>query len=96
MPTFPKYNTPRFIAVEGPIRVGKTSLAQILTGRFQALYLRDPEDNPFLGRRGVRLLLRYPDLLDTQLKALLEFSREHDVCILVPMVTLAEFHPLKA
>jgi deoxyguanosine kinase len=48
MPTFPKYNTPRFIAVEGPIRVGKTSLAQILAGRFQALYLRDPEDNPFL------------------------------------------------
>jgi phosphoenolpyruvate-protein phosphotransferase len=48
------------------------------------------EDDPFLGRRGVRLLLRYPDLLDTQLKALLEFSRDHDLRILVPMVTLAE------
>ncbi len=49
-----------------------------------------PEDNPFLGQRGVRLLLRFPDLLDTQLRALLEFARDHDVRILVPMVTLAE------
>lgn len=48
-----------------------------------------PEDDPFLGRRGVRLLLKYPDLLDTQLKALLELARDQDVHILVPMVTLA-------
>lgn len=48
------------------------------------------EDDPFLGRRGVRLLLKYPDLLDIQLKALLEFAREQEVHILVPMVTLAE------
>jgi phosphoenolpyruvate-protein phosphotransferase len=48
------------------------------------------EDDPFLGRRGVRLLLEYPDLLDTQFKALLEFSRDHELRILVPMVTLAE------
>lgn len=47
------------------------------------------EDDPFLGRRGVRLLLHYPDLLDTQLEALLEFVQEHDVRIMVPMVTLA-------
>jgi phosphotransferase system enzyme I (PtsI) len=48
------------------------------------------EDDPFLGRRGVRLLLQYPDLLDTQLKALLQLSEEYDVHVLVPMVTLAE------
>src|SRR5207249_3230651 len=48
------------------------------------------EDNPFLGQRGVRFLLRYPDLLETQLQALCLFAREHDVRILVPMVTLAE------
>jgi phosphoenolpyruvate-protein phosphotransferase len=47
------------------------------------------EDNPFLGQRGVRLLLRYPDLLETQLEALCAFSQEHDLRILVPMVTLA-------
>jgi deoxyadenosine/deoxycytidine kinase len=44
----PTYDLPRFIAVEGPIRVGKTSLAQILAERLQAIYLRDIEDNPFL------------------------------------------------
>ena len=49
-----------------------------------------PEDNPFLGLRGIRFLLQYPDLLDTQLRALWQFSREHDVRVLVPMVTLAE------
>src|SRR5262249_10239091 len=49
-----------------------------------------PEENPFLGQRGVRLLLRYPDLLDTQLEALWQFAQEYDVRILVPMVTLVE------
>jgi phosphoenolpyruvate-protein phosphotransferase len=48
------------------------------------------EDNPFLGLRGIRLLLRYPDLMTTQLRALLTFSNEHDVRILVPMITLAD------
>jgi phosphoenolpyruvate-protein phosphotransferase len=52
-----------------------------------------PEDNPFLGLRGVRFLLQYPDLLDTQLQALWQFSREYDVRVLVPMVTLAEEMP---
>jgi phosphotransferase system enzyme I (PtsI) len=54
-------------------------------------FLRLPaEEDPFLGRRGVRLLLHYPDLLDTQLEALLEFSQDHDVRILIPMVTVAD------
>lgn len=45
------------------------------------------EDDPFLGCRGVRLLLRYPELLDIQLAAILEFSLESPLRILVPMVT---------
>ncbi len=54
-------------------------------------FLKFPiEDDPFLGRRGVRLLLRYPDLMETQLRAIVELARDHDVRILVPMVTLAE------
>ena len=48
------------------------------------------ESNSLLGQRGVRFLLRYPDLLDTQLQALCQFSQEQDVRILVPMVTFAE------
>ena len=40
--------SPHFIAVEGPIRVGKTTLANILAERLHALRVYDPEDNPFL------------------------------------------------
>ena len=47
------------------------------------------EDDPFLGRRGVRLLLAYPELLKDQLRALLRLSCEQDIRILVPVVTLA-------
>jgi len=51
------------------------------------------EVNPFLGRRGVRILLAYPELLETQLRALARLSREQDIRILVPMVTLAQEMP---
>ncbi len=44
----PNFEPPRFIAVEGPIRVGKTSLVDILADRLHAERLRDVEDNPFL------------------------------------------------
>ena len=45
------------------------------------------ESNPLLGKRGVRLLLDYPQLARTQLKSLLRLSRTQDIRILVPMVT---------
>ena len=50
-----------------------------------------PEGCPFLGRRGIRLLLEYPELLDHQLRAFLRLvQRGYDLRILVPMVTLKE------
>jgi len=48
------------------------------------------EPNPSLGRRGVRLLLEYPQLVRTQLAALFRLAQEQDIRILVPMVTLEE------
>lgn len=48
------------------------------------------ESNPALGVRGVRFLKEYPDLLNSQLNALLELSSEFDLHIVVPMVTLPE------
>jgi deoxyguanosine kinase len=40
---------PRYIVVEGPIGVGKTTLAQILTERLSARSVLEPvEENPFL------------------------------------------------
>jgi deoxyadenosine/deoxycytidine kinase len=48
VPTLPSYEPPRFVAIEGPIGVGKTTLANILAERLHALRLYDPIDNPFL------------------------------------------------
>lgn len=42
------FELPRYIAVEGPIRVGKTSLARILAERLNSQRVMEPEDNPFL------------------------------------------------
>jgi len=78
--------------IGGPMK-GKPITARLLDlgGDKPLPFLKLPaEDNPFLGRRGLRLLLRYPDLMTTQLRALLTFSNEHDLRILVPMVTLAD------
>jgi deoxyguanosine kinase len=41
---------PRFIAVEGPIRAGKSTLAQMLAETLHARRIAEPEDNPFLDR----------------------------------------------
>jgi phosphocarrier protein FPr len=49
------------------------------------------EENPFLGVRGARLLLRRPDLLDPQLRALYRAAKDGggDVSIMFPMITSA-------
>ncbi|MBI5875887.1 MAG: deoxynucleoside kinase, partial [Deltaproteobacteria bacterium] len=40
----------RYIALEGPIGVGKTSLTQLLAEEFKgSLLLEEVDDNPFLG-----------------------------------------------
>jgi len=48
------------------------------------------ESNPALGRRGIRLLNEYPELLKTQLKAVIDLCKEFDIQVLIPMVTLPE------
>jgi deoxyadenosine/deoxycytidine kinase len=44
----PAFEPPRYIAVEGPLRVGKTTLARFLADRMHARRIIDCEDNPFL------------------------------------------------
>ena len=39
---------PRFIVIDGPLRVGKTTLARVLAERLHARRIYDCEDNPFL------------------------------------------------
>jgi deoxyguanosine kinase len=42
------FQPPRYIAVEGPIRVGKSTLTRILAERMNARRILEPEDNPHL------------------------------------------------
>ncbi|KMQ52513.1 Phosphoenolpyruvate-protein phosphotransferase of PTS system [Chitinispirillum alkaliphilum] len=44
-------------------------------------------EDSFLGRRGVRFLLEFPELLYTQFNALIKLSENFNIRILVPMVT---------
>lgn len=44
------FEQPRFIALEGPIRVGKSTLAQFLAEKLHARRIIEPENNPFLDR----------------------------------------------
>ncbi|MFC3286205.1 phosphoenolpyruvate--protein phosphotransferase [Litchfieldella rifensis] len=55
------------------------------------------EDNPFLGLRGIRLALTQPDVLETQLRALLTAATGKPLRIMLPMVKdIAEFRQAKA
>ncbi len=44
----PAFKSPRHIVVEGPIRVGKSTLAKALAEQLHARRIFDCEDNPFL------------------------------------------------
>ncbi|MCO7246974.1 phosphoenolpyruvate--protein phosphotransferase [Halomonas sp. Mc5H-6] len=55
------------------------------------------EDNPFLGLRGIRLALTQPEVLETQLRALLMAGKDSPLRIMLPMVKdIAEFRAAKA
>ncbi len=43
------FESPRYIAIEGPIRVGKSTLANVIADRLHAQRISEPENNPFLG-----------------------------------------------
>lgn len=54
-------------------------------------YLDVPaEQNPFLGWRGIRLCLDRPEILKTQVRAILRASPGHDIKIMAPMVATVE------
>lgn len=48
------------------------------------------EDNPFLGKRALRLSFEYPDIFLTQLKAALRAAVEGDLWVMFPMVESLE------
>jgi phosphotransferase system enzyme I (PtsI) len=46
-----------------------------------------PEQNPFLGLRGIRLCLKFPEIFKTQLRAILRASVEGKLRVMYPMIT---------
>jgi deoxyadenosine/deoxycytidine kinase len=62
------FELPHYIAVEGPIRVGKSTLAHIIAERMNAQVVSEPEDNPFLrsfyeGKRGAAFQAQFAFLV---------------------------------
>jgi deoxyguanosine kinase len=62
------FEPPRYIAVEGPIRVGKSTLANIIADRLNAQRVIEPENNPFLrafyeGERGAAFRAQFAFLI---------------------------------
>jgi multiphosphoryl transfer protein len=60
-------------------------------------YLPIPrEDNPFLGERGVRVMLNRPELLRAQLRAIILAAREGHVAVMFPMIaTIDEWRAVR-
>jgi phosphoenolpyruvate-protein phosphotransferase len=57
----------------------------------------EPEANPFLGRRGLRLQLARPELLTAQLRAVVRTAAEFPVKVMFPMVsTIGEVRAARA
>ena len=62
------FEPPRYIAVEGPIRVGKSTLCQVIAETLHAQRISEPESNPFLkafynGERGAAFQTQFAFLI---------------------------------
>ena len=72
---------------------GKTLVVRTLDvgGDKRVPYLAaNKEENPFLGVRGIRLTLKKPEVLETQMEALLRSARGRAFSIMFPMVDTVE------
>lgn len=63
-----------------------------------APYLRiAAEENPFLGVRGARLYSEFPEVFETQVRAILRAAIDSPICLMLPMVsTVTEIDDLRS
>jgi phosphotransferase system enzyme I (PtsI) len=70
-----------------PVVIRTLDLGGDKLGRFLRM---EPEDNPYLGLRAIRISLARPELFLTQIRALLRAAVSENVRILLPMVSTVE------
>jgi len=58
--------------------------------KFPAAFRAAPENNPFLGWRAIRVCLDEPDILRTQIRAMLRARASADVRLMLPLITQVE------
>src|SRR5260370_40227668 len=82
------FEPPQYIAIEGPIRVGKSTLANIIADRMSAQRVIEPEDNPFLrrfyeGERGAAFQAQFAFLIKRfeQLQRLEVGPKSHKIVV---------------
>ena len=86
-----QYRAYRDVAEAFPARAVHIRTFDLGGDKFPIFLHMPAEENPLLGRRGVRVCLDEPELFLTQLRALLRASVHGDVRIMVPLVnTVAE------
>ncbi|MFZ5623475.1 MAG: phosphoenolpyruvate--protein phosphotransferase, partial [Gemmatimonadota bacterium] len=55
--------------------------------KFPAAFQAPPEANPFLGWRSIRVCLDHPEILRTQIRAVLRAAADRDVQLMLPLIT---------
>lgn len=71
-------------AVGGPVTVRTWDVG---ADKPLAYHHQDPEQNPFLGVRGLRSFRNNPGLLDDQLEAICRVAADHPIDVMFPMIT---------
>ena len=94
------FDLPRYIAVEGPIRVGKSTLSTILAERLNAQRVTDPEHNSFLapfyqGERGAAFQAQFTFLVQRfeQLRAL-DLGARSQKLVVSDFIFEKDIHPI--
>lgn len=84
---FAIYSEAARVAAGGPVIIRTFDIGADKPAPYLGL---TPEDNPFLGYRGVRLYAEHKELLQSQLRAILRASLQTKIQIMAPMVSSIE------
>lgn len=82
----------RTLSAKGRVTIRALDIGgdKLVRGISQRADTAQREANPFLGNRSIRYLLSHPDVMKTQLRAVLRASVEGNVALMYPMVSCVE------